>query len=318
MRLALAGDTMLGRLVAEHLEADPGVPLFSDDLVAILREADAFVLNLECAISDRGTRWPNPTKPYFFRAPPAAIDVLVDLGVDCVTLANNHALDYGVEALIDTVDLLVAVGIGVVGAGRTDAEARRPYLIERGGMRVGIIGVTDHPAEFAAVDGHPGVAFADLRHRTPPWLLDSVSALAGEVDAVVVTPHWGPNMVHAPLPYVRRAAHELRDAGATLVAGHSAHVVHGVAERVLYDLGDFIDDYAIDRQLRNDLGLVFVVEFVDGVPVRVEAIPIALEFCRTRLADPDERAWITRRFIEACDELGSRAVDQDGRLVVEW
>jgi poly-gamma-glutamate synthesis protein (capsule biosynthesis protein) len=125
-------------------------------------------------------------------------------------------------------------------------------------------------------------------------------------------------MVQAPLPYVRRAAHELRDAGATLVAGHSAHVVHGVAERVLYDLGDFIDDYAIDRQLRNDLGLVFVVEFVDGVPVRVEAIPIALEFCRTRLADPDERAWITRRFIEACDELGSRAVDQDGRLVVEW
>ena len=318
MRLALAGDTMLGRLVAEHLEADPGVPLFSDDLVAILREADAFVLNLECAISDRGTRWPNPTKPYFFRAPPAAIDVLVDLGVDCVTLANNHALDYGVEALIDTVDLLVAVGIGVVGAGRTDAEARRPYLIERGGMRAGIIGVTDHPAEFAAVDDHPGVAFADLRHRTPPWLLDSVSALAGEVDAVVVTPHWGPNMVQAPLPYVRRAAHELRDAGATLVAGHSAHVVHGVAERVLYDLGDFIDDYAIDRQLRNDLGLVFVVEFVDGVPVRVEAIPIALEFCRTRLADPDERAWITRRFIEACDELGSRAVDQDGRLVVEW
>jgi poly-gamma-glutamate synthesis protein (capsule biosynthesis protein) len=318
MRLALAGDTMLGRLVAERLEADPTEALFAADLTAIIREADGFVLNLECAISDRGTRWPDPNKPFFFRAPPVAVDVLAGLGVDCVTLANNHALDYGVDALLDTVELLGDAGIGVVGAGADEAAARRPYLFEAGGERVGVVGVTDHPATFAAGPAHPGVAYADLRVETPRWLLDTVGALGSRAEAVLVTPHWGPNMVEAPLPHVRRAATELRDAGATLVAGHSAHVFHGAGDRVLYDLGDFIDDYAVDPELRNDLGLLFIVTFASGSATRVEAVPLALDCCSTRLAAPEERDWIVRRFSQACAALGTPITVLDDRIVVEW
>ena len=318
MRLALAGDTMLGRLVAERLAADPATTLFADDVASIIGECDAFVLNLECAISDRGSRWPDPNKPFYCRAPPRAVEVLADLGVDCVTLANNHALDYGVDALLDTIEHLSDAGIGVVGAGTDEAAARRPYVFEVAGTRVGVVGVTDHPAAFAAGRTRPGVAYADLRVETPRWLLDTIGALGERVDVVLVTPHWGPNMVQAPLPHVRRAALEMREAGATLVAGHSAHVFHGAGDRVLYDLGDFIDDYAVDPELRNDLGLLSVVTFTNGYATRVEAVPLALEFCFTRLAAPDERDWIVRRYHQACASLGTNTSVRGDRIVVEW
>jgi poly-gamma-glutamate capsule biosynthesis protein CapA/YwtB (metallophosphatase superfamily) len=316
MRLALAGDTMLGRTVAERLAEVPPDALFSDEVVAVAREADLFVLNLECAISDRGTRWPDPGKPFFFRAPPVATEVLQLLGVGCVTLANNHALDYGIDALGDTFRHLADAGIAWVGAGPDEVAARVPAVLERGGVRVGVVGVTDHPRDFAAAPDRPGVAYADLREGVPRWLLESISGL--DADVVLVSPHWGPNMVGEPVSHVRKAAVALRAAGATIVAGHSAHVFHGVGDRVLYDLGDFIDDYATDAELRNDLGLLFLIDVQRGVPIRLEAVPLALDFCHTRLADPDEAAWIGRRFRRACAAFGTDVVGRAGRFVIDF
>lgn len=316
MKLALAGDTMLGRKVAELLTTVPSTALFADEVVAVIHEADLFVLNLECAISDRGERWPDPRKPFFFRAPPAAAQVLQHLGVGCVTLANNHALDFGAHALLDTVRHLADAGIASVGAGANEKAARTPIILDRGGSRIGIVGVTDDPRDYAARSDRPGVAYADLRHGTPQWLLDTIGGV--DADVVLVSPHWGPNMVGEPVDHVRDAAAALRSAGATLVAGHSAHVFHGVAWRVLYDLGDFIDDYATDPNLRNDLGLLFLVTFEDSSPVRVEAIPLALDHCHTRLAKVGEAAWITHRFRQACAQFGTDVTEQRGRLVVEW
>lgn len=316
MKIALAGDTMLGRKVGDRLAVVGPKALFAAEVVAVAHEADLFVVNLECAISDRGRRWPNLWKPFFFRAPPVAVDVLADLGVDCVTLANNHALDYGPEALLDTVRRLDEAGIACVGAGRDEKSARRPVVVERAGTRVGVIGVTDHPADFAAGPDRPGVAHAALRKGPPRWLLDTIGQLAADI--VIVTPHWGPNMVARPLDYVRTAAGDFRAAGATLVAGHSAHVFQGVADQILYDLGDFVDDYARDPQLRNDLGLLFFVDFDGNTPTRLEAVPLALDYCYTRPADAGEAAWISERFRRACADLGTDVTEHDGRLVVEW
>jgi poly-gamma-glutamate synthesis protein (capsule biosynthesis protein) len=92
-------------------------------------------------------------------------------------------------------------------------------------------------------------------------------------------------------------------------------VVHGAAGKVLYDLGDFVDDYRVDRQLRNDLGLLFVVELAAGGPRTLEAVPLKLDFCHTRLADGDDAAWIADRFIRACAELGTEVTERDGRLL---
>src|SRR3977135_1118035 len=104
MKLALGGDTMLGRGVAQVLATSPPTALFADEVVAATGSADLAIVNLECCISTRGVRRPAPAKPFFFRAPPVATKALTLLGVDCVSLANNHALDFGVEALLDTFD----------------------------------------------------------------------------------------------------------------------------------------------------------------------------------------------------------------------
>jgi poly-gamma-glutamate capsule biosynthesis protein CapA/YwtB (metallophosphatase superfamily) len=318
MRLALAGDTMLGRQVAARIDAG-GWSLWSDEVVAAVAEADLAVCNLECCISDRGEPWPDPAKPFFFRAPPVAAELLAGLGIHAVTLANNHALDYGEAALRDTLAHLDAAGIAHVGAGATVAEARRSAVLDAAGLRVGLIGFADHPADFAATERRPGIAHADFTGGVPAWL---TGTLAGcDADLVVATPHWGPNMTAEPVPHVRAAAPALGGAGAGLVAGHSAHCFHGVAwlgaALVCYDLGDFIDDYAVHPHRRNDLGLLWLVDADADGPRRLEAVPLALDYCYTRLAEGEEAGWIRRRFRAACAAFGVEAREEGGRLVVE-
>lgn len=321
--LALAGDTMLGRGVAEQLGAHADTArLFSDELREITAGADLFVLNLECCISSRGVRHPDPGKLFHFRAPPVAAAVLAELGADCVTLANNHALDYGPEALADTLAELRLAGVRAVGAGPDEAAARTFAVLETaGGARLAVIGVSDHPEDYAAGPDRPGIAWAELRDGVPPWLAELVGRATEAADGVLVTPHWGPNMTAESPAYIRRAGAALLDAGADLVAGHSAHVFHGVADRILYDLGDFIDDYAVDPVLRNDLGLLFLVT-LDGCarlrPVRVQAVPLFLDYCRTEPARGAARRWIRERFVRACQELGTPVAEPGGSLVIDW
>jgi poly-gamma-glutamate capsule biosynthesis protein CapA/YwtB (metallophosphatase superfamily) len=307
---------MLGRGVAERLASAPASSLFDPAVVDVAREADLVVLNLECCISDRGSPWPSPGKPFFFRAPPQAVDALTLLGVTCVTLANNHALDFGEEALLDTLGYLAAAEIAVVGAGPDVEAARAPAVLRSAGFSLAVVGATDHPRDFAAGEGRPGVAFADLHQGVPGWVTDIIATAASEADAVLVTPHWGPNMSPDPVPHVRKAAPAMVDAGATLVAGHSAHVFQSVAGRVLFDLGDFVDDYATDPMLRNDLGLLWLVDLGPDGPSRLEAVPLALDYCHTRLATGEDTVWIRRRFRQACAAFGTDVTDEDGRLVV--
>ncbi|HEV3475223.1 MAG TPA: CapA family protein, partial [Actinomycetota bacterium] len=93
---------------------------------------------------------------------------------------------------------------------------------------------------------------------------------------------------------------------------------HGVADRVLYDLGDFLDDYAVDPVLRNDLGLLFLVTVDRRGPRELEAMPLKLDFCVTRGAEGEEATWIRRRFGAACAALGTEVTEDGGRVVVSW
>ena len=151
----------------------------------------------------------------------------------------------------------------------------------------------------------------------PGWLVDEVATARERADVVLVTPHWGPNMVASPLPHVRAAAARLVEAGATVVAGHSAHVFHGAAPPVLFDLGGFIDDYVVDTVLRNDLGLLWTVTVGPEGPTRIECLPLAIRDRRTHAAGGPDRAWIEHHLRSACAELGSTVRWEGGSLVVE-
>src|SRR5690606_6931661 len=151
--LTLVGDVMLGRSVAERLRRDPSAPLLDEHVAEVLRSSDLTLANLECCISDRGEHWPDPYKPFFLRAPPLAARLLAAWGVDAVTLANNHAVDYGYEALTDTLHHLADAEVAVVGAGPDLATARRPLRLTAGAMSVSVVAFSDHPAAYAAAPG---------------------------------------------------------------------------------------------------------------------------------------------------------------------
>jgi poly-gamma-glutamate capsule biosynthesis protein CapA/YwtB (metallophosphatase superfamily) len=307
--IGLLGDVMLGRGVAAALGEVPAAELWSEEVRELCASLDLVVCNLECSISERGERTERiPGKPFFFRGPPAAIEALQATGVRAVSLANNHALDYEDEALEDTLRLLASAGIGAAGAGVGADAARRPAIIETDGQRLALACVSDHPEEYATAEGRYGIAHAKLERGSPGWLLDELAALAESCDLVICFPHWGPNMSPAPAPWQRRAGAELLEAGADLVAGHSAHVFHGIewTERglLLYDLGDALDDYAVDRSLRNDLGLIAI--WRPGPEAgELELVGLKLEYCHTGLAKGQDAEWISSRLTSACERLGT-------------
>ena len=308
LTIGLLGDVMLGRGVAAELESKPPAEVWSRELRELAAGCDLLIANLECCISAGGRRTRRiPGKPFFFRGPPGAVESLLAIGARAVSLANNHALDYEADALADTTRHLAAAGIAFFGAGAGPAEARRGTVLEAGGGRIGVVAVSDHPRAYAARDGEPGIAYADLPRERPPWLLEEIGRLRAACDHVVAFPHWGPNMTVRPAPWQRELAAALLDAGCDLVAGHSAHVFHGVERPpsgpVLYDLGDALDDYRVDPELRNDLG-VLALWRPGGTP-QVELVGLRLEFARTGLARGADAEWISERLTRACAELGT-------------
>jgi poly-gamma-glutamate capsule biosynthesis protein CapA/YwtB (metallophosphatase superfamily) len=308
--IGLLGDVMLGRSVGDRLRDVPADELWSEEVRSLCASLDLVICNLECCVSDRG----EPTrrirgKPFFFRAPPSAVGALRAIGVRAVSLANNHALDYEEDALVDTLDHLARGGIAAVGAGCGVEAARRPGVVEADGQRVGLLCASDHPREYVAGEGACGIAYADLRRGVPEWQLDEVARLSERCDRVIAFPHWGPNMNPAAASWQRRAAAALQDAGATVVAGHSAHVFHGIewSERgpLLFDLGDALDDYAVDPVLRNDLGVLAIWRPGAG-DEELELVGLKLDYCHTGLAGGPDAEWIAARLAAACGELGTR------------
>lgn len=300
---------MLGRGVARELASTPPEELWAPELREIATSCELLVCNLECCLSERGRPTERiPGKPFFFRAPPAATGSLGAIGAGAVSLANNHALDFEQDALADTLEHLRRASIAAAGAGLGSERARAGISTEADGMRVGIVAATDHPAEYAATRGQWGVAHADLRGGAPGWLLAELARLRDECDAVLAFLHWGPNMTVRPAGWQRRLAAQLLSAGADAVAGHSAHVFHGVgwdeSGLALYDLGDALDDYARDAELRNDLGMMAL--WSPGSVPTLELVGLRLEHCFTRLATGRDADWTAARLELACEELGTR------------
>ena len=216
--LAFGGDVHFEEHVRTLL--DDGQGTWSTRL-PLLRSADLAMVNLETAITDRGT--PQP-KAYTFRAPATALSALRWAGIDVITMANNHAADFGSIGLEDTLAAKHSGTMPVIGVGEDAAEAYAPYRTTIHGVRIAIVAAMQIPDEttasrFAAGDGKPGVAVALDRTR----LLRAVRAARGDADLVVVYMHWGTERTTCPDARQRAAASDLAAAGADVVVGTHAH-----------------------------------------------------------------------------------------------
>jgi hypothetical protein len=238
--LAFGGDVHFEGAVGSRLAANPATAL--GPVAGVLRRADLAVVNLETAITERGTP---AAKEFTFRAPPSALTALKAAGVDVATMANNHGQDFGVVGLRDSLAAASRAKLPVIGIGRDADEAFRPYRVTVKGQRIAVLGATqvldsNLAAAWTAGDGKPGMASAYEEER----LLAAVRAARAEADTVVVDLHWGRELVNCPIDRQRALAPKLVAAGADVVVGSHAHILLGGGylrgAYVHYGLGNFV------------------------------------------------------------------------------
>jgi poly-gamma-glutamate capsule biosynthesis protein CapA/YwtB (metallophosphatase superfamily) len=314
MRIALTGDVMLGRLVDQYAIQNRSVrpEALWGDVLPIMLTADCRLVNLECVVSSQGTEWHPTTKAFHFRARPRAIDFLSAAKINGVTLANNHVLDYGPEALLDCFRLLDHAGIKRTGAGAMIEEALAPLVLDLPEGRVAIVALTDNEPEWEATKTKPGVNYVAYGNRglKEPYRTRLTHALLSarrQADLVIVSAHVGPNW-GAPSREIQALAHGLIDMGADLYWGHSNHTPQGIelyqGKAILYSTGDFVDDYMVDTDERNDLSFLFMLESEHGRIARLVLHPTCIEDLGVRLASDRETSFLKKSMNRKCETLG--------------
>ena len=268
---AFAGDVHFAGRTAGRAGIGAGV---LGPISRTLAAADIGMVNLETAITERGTEEP---KQYHFRAPATALDSLRAAGLDVVTMANNHAVDYGPVGLQDTLSAIATHRLPVIGVGANAARAYAPWYATVRGTRIAIIAASQvHDrtmAAWTAGDTTPGIASA-----TSPRLLASVREARRQAAIVVVYLHWGTEGNACPNSEQRAVAQALSDAGADAVVGTHAHLLLGAGwlghTYVDYGLGNFL--WWLDNAYSNDTG-VLTLTFHNRTVVRSTFTPAEID-----------------------------------------
>lgn len=306
MLIGLLGDVMLGRLVNEKLRR-VGADYPWGDTGSVLRQADLTIANLECVMAAGGQ--PQAGKVFHFRSDPKNVASLRSAGIGMVSLANNHVLDYGAGALGEMLPALDSAGVLHAGAGPDRDAARRPAVRRVAGTAVGLIAFTDNQPDWEA-DAGPGVFYVPVtgRDRRVAELLALVRRTKARVELLVVSAHWGPNWGSGAPPEHRELARALIEAGADVVYGHSPHIFRGIEvfrnRPILYSAGDFVDDYAVDPQERNDQSFIFLLDTDRGTPLGLRLYPTLITDFQARLAGGSSRQ-IAERMQRLSRHLGT-------------
>lgn len=362
MQILFVGDVMLGRLVNKVL-ANAQFTYVWGDTIDIIKRADFSLINLECPVSSKGKEWNKTFKVFHFRANLDAIQVLNSASIDYVSLANNHILDYDIEGLLDTLDILDKNNISHSGAGRNLKEAVKPAIIEKklkpkpsnnhdsyynvdneevnnndskNTIRIGLISLTDNEPEWEAKYDLPGINYIPTTLDPDTYyyrLQNYIENAKKQSDLVIVSSHVGPHFRETPSMKYVNFAHKIIDFGADIYWGHSNHMPQGIElykhndnnKIILYDCGDFIDDYAIDSNYRNDLSFIFLLHFLMDKNYKlsnnnsnngnillknsmIELIPTKISnfMVNTIPVDDNDADLIIKRMAKRCSSLGTK------------
>ncbi|PKY03688.1 hypothetical protein P168DRAFT_327743 [Aspergillus campestris IBT 28561] len=346
--LTLTGDVMLGRLIDQLLPHPvPNAPASERSLIPHLRlqhahlknytpsspwgnalplllhESDLTLINLETAVTNTSSPWPN--KVFNYRASPEnACAVLRAAGVDYAGLANNHAADFGEAGLAEPRGGEELQGSGGKEGGKESVDE---------GLTIHVYAASDHPTAWANLPTFHFIDYsAETRARLKTLLTSSPPRTEQQQqqqqqpDIKIFSVHWGPNYTWQPASEIRHLAHFLIDeCGVDIVHGHSAHHVQGVevhkGKPIIYGCGDFVDDYAVDRRFRNDLGGLWRIVFTEGdegvegrkgrqsrlVMDRVEVFPTKCKLFQVNMLEPgdEDHEWVVETIGRLSGELGT-------------
>ncbi len=294
--IGLAGDVMIGRGV-DYVLSRKGYPYIWGDVLPALRSTDLNIVNLETTLTNSNNK---VFKTFNFKATPDKIKSLREACITIVNLANNHILDFSQEGLAETIQTLNASGIKFVGAGKNDREASKPVLLHKNNISIGILGFTDNEPGWKAGALSSGVNYINISNKSDRnQALLSIDRLRKETDIVIVSIHWGPNMKEAPDKHFIDFAHEMTHHGADIIHGHSAHNFQGIEvydqKLIFYDTGDFVDDYIVDPELKNDHSFFYRVELDKRGIIKAGLIPVLISNCQVNLATEEDYKWSLQR-----------------------
>ena len=270
----------------------------SEELTDIMNAADIMCLNNEFTYSTGGA--PLAGKAYTFRALPERVEVLHQLGVDAVTLANNHVYDYGKEALLDTFAVLQEAGIPYFGAGQDLEEAMAPLYLEADGKTIALVGASraeKNRMTPQATETEPGI----LRCYDTTLYKEAIAEAKANADFCIAFVHWGTEYSFDLEQVQLDTGKEYLDAGADVVIGAHSHCLQGMefheGKPIIYSLGNY---WFNEKTLDTMLVQLRISGNADRSNIEVEIIPAVQTGCRTIYAQEQEEQ---RRIFDFLEEI---------------
>jgi poly-gamma-glutamate synthesis protein (capsule biosynthesis protein) len=305
------------------------------DALTVLSETapTARIINLETAVTRRGTPWPH--KGIHYRMHPGNIPCLTAAAIDCCVLANNHVLDWGYQGFAETLSSLSGAGLTIAGAGQDLEAALTPAALPLPGTgRVLVLACglqnSGIPPAWAATATRPGVnLLPDLSQSTVNHVAATIATRRKPGDLVVVSLHWGGNWGYEIPPDHREFAHALIDEAAVdVVHGHSSHHPIGIevyrGKPVLYGCGDLIDDYegiSGHARYRHDLALLYLLTLDrdTGDLRQLEMVPMQRNKFRLVHTSDGDRNWLLQVLDRECRRLQAGVTGSgNDMLLLHW
>jgi poly-gamma-glutamate capsule biosynthesis protein CapA/YwtB (metallophosphatase superfamily) len=264
------GDVMVGGSMAPWVnDSGPDYPFANTN--SLIRQADIAICNLEAPYGTKGKPF---KKKFTFLVPPRFASGVKQAGFDVVAMANNHMMDYGPETLKATLALLDSSGLAHSGAGMNLADARKPAIVERNGIKVAFLSYSRvHPLQFWATARKAGTAPAIEK-----YVAQDIQKARQMADLVVVSFHWGAELMETPKKYQKDLAHMCIDSGADMVLGHHPHILQGLeiykGKLIAYSLGNFAFG---SRSRKCTESVILKTEFDSTGLRRIELVPLCVD-----------------------------------------
>lgn len=291
LSLAIIGDI--------YVQRDDPISAFSFT-GEVLRKADIAFGNQEVALSNKGA----PIIPgrLCIRSDPRMVDALLSAGIDIVGLANNHSMDFGPEAIMQTIEILDKAGIAHVGAGINDEEAHRPVILDRNGTKFAFLSYSSVfiPEFFPAQKNRPGIAVVRMNTAYQPHrrvfeqpgspalaivepeerdflrMQQNIYDAKKLADFLTVSWHWGISEGYGKVvEYQREMGKAAIDAGADIVVGHHPHMLQGIeiykGKAIFYSLGNFVFDFPLEHSGRETI--IIICRIINKKIYRINLVP---------------------------------------------
>lgn len=312
-KLMFGGDVLMDLFFENYINAN-GVDYPWQHVSEYFKTSDIAMINLETSVSDKGSS----TKPkgYGFRSKPFTLEGLVNSSIDIVTIANNHVLDYGYDAFLDTMTNLDKYGIKHVGAGKNINEAIDKVLIEVNDIKLCFMASTSILGfkYWASSDDNGGVAaFTEDYYDV---IFNKIKEEDSKCDYIIYNVHWGTEYTNYPKELQAELAHKLIDSGVDILIGHHPHVLQGIEyyndKPIFYSIGNF--NFLINDTNSSRTGL-FEINLDNKKLLSMKVYPILISSCKANILDKTNEIYS-----EVINNLNTRSkeylvnIDMDGNI----